>query len=230
MSKKKNKKKKSKNFSSQQNVTKIVKEEKKTNSENQVNEQQNKSETLENEKKNISLFKKILNFIKEKQLFSRLFIIIFATFVFSYIYTKNSTTSREALAYIGVILYMVICYTEVLGRRDHLWVIEGSIPESRRWREIFFNPSNIRKHKFRKIIVVLFAFIIFTAIYKKLKRFSLSRNALSFLGIILMITVVYYEILTVRDEVNYMIKSLEQSFKEKERLSSEEKDFENENL
>lgn len=216
MSKKKKNRKKKNNIKQQKQLSVL-------NSKTNFEKLQNNQINLEKPKKK-NYFHIIVEYIKEKQLFNKMFTIVFAAIVFSYVYIRNKTVNPHAIAYIGLILYMVICYTEVLSLRDHLWIIEGSIPESRKWREDFFNPRSLRKQKIKKILALLFAFLVFTAIYK-IKYFYKTREALSFVGIILMVTVVYYEILTVRDEINHMVKSLQQSFKESDiKDSMEEKD------
>ncbi len=161
-----------------------------------------------------NIFLRFVDAIIEKQILSKVFIILFATFVFSYAYSNIEEMNRKALSYVGLILCMVVCYVEILGIRDHLWIIEGSIPSSRRWREAFFNPSSLRKYKFRRVIAILFAYVVFCYIYK-IKAFMPARDILSFLGIILMITIVYYEVLAVRDEVNIISKSLQYLIEEK---------------
>lgn len=194
-------------------------EDKKEFDTNSDSSNSSKSEKDEKQSKNIinkGWFKNFVNFLRKKQVFSKLFVICFATFVFSYIYLNNETVSRDALAYIGLILYVVVCYAELIGIRDHLWVIEGSLPLQKKWRDAFFNPSTIRKHKIRKIIILFFAFLVFSAIYK-FKLFHASRDTLTFLGVILMVTVVYYETLAVRDEIYLMTNSLKKIAKNKKK-------------
>ena len=82
-----------------------------------------------------NIFLRFVDAIIEKQILSKVFIILFATFVFSYAYSNIEEMNRKALSYVGLILCMVVCYVEILGIRDHLWIIEGSIPSSRRWRD-----------------------------------------------------------------------------------------------
>ena len=65
----------------------------------------------------------------------------------------------------------------------------------------------MRKYKLRRVIAILFAYIVFCYIYK-LKAFAPARDTLSFLGIILMVTIVYYEVLAVRDQVNLISNSI----------------------
>ncbi len=173
--------------------------------------------------KNILL--RFIDAIIEKQILSKVFIILFATFVFSYAYSNIEEMNRKALSYIGLILCMVVCYVEILGIRDHLWIIEGSIPSSRRWREAFFNPASLRKYKYRRVIAILFAYVVFCYIYK-MKALMPARDILSFLGIILMITTVYYEVLAIRDEVNMISKSIKYLIDEKKQGLMNKKDNE----
>ena len=170
-----------------------------------------------------NFFIRIIDLIIEKQILSKVFIILFATFVFSFAYKNINEMNRKALSYVGLILCIVVSYVEILGIRDHLWIIEGSIPSSRRWREAFLNPSSIRKYKLRRVIAILFAYIVFCYIYK-LRAFEPARDTLSFLGIILMITIVYYEILSIRDQVDLISKSIKSIIEEgKDNLEEKEK-------
>jgi hypothetical protein len=142
--------------------------------------------------------------------------LFFALAVFGFIY-MHMTAHRSILTYMGTMLLMVIVYAEILVIRDHLWVIEGSMRESRRWREVFFNQSNLRRQKVRKLVVMVFALGIFSYVYMKtIEKFAESAALLSFLGLILMITILYYEILTIRDEVSIMMNAVEDSEKNKE--------------
>ncbi|MBR4329432.1 MAG: hypothetical protein IKO19_02335 [Candidatus Riflebacteria bacterium] len=166
------------------------------------------SQFIENKKPSSkNIFLRITDLIIEKQVLSKIFIILFATFVFSFAYKNIEEMNRKALSYIGLILCIVVSYVEILGIRDHLWIIEGSLPSSKRWREAFFNPTSMRKYKLRRVIAILFAYIVFCYIYK-LKAFAPARDTLSFLGIILMVTIVYYEVLAVRDQVNLISNSI----------------------
>ena len=227
MSRKKNKKKKNNSLSLKQKNTQQLnlnqetanQKEKKEVSVSPASESSvktfadcfNKPEDFSFEEKestpNKNFFLRIVDSIIEKQILSKVFIILFATFVFSYAYKNINEMNRQALSYIGLILCIVVSYVEILGIRDHLWVIEGSIPSSKVWREAFFNPSTIRKYKLRRVIAILFAYIVFAYIYK-LKAFAAAKETLSFLGIILMVTIVYYEILAVRDQVDLISKSI----------------------
>ena len=192
-----------------------------TNSDTNVNDSSNQEN---NKNKSNTYLHKIIDYILEKNVFSKLFVIIFATIVFSYAYSHQESITRSALSYIGLILCVIVCYIEILGIRDHIWVIEGSIPTTKQWREAFFTPSTLRKHKIRKMIILLFAFLVFVGIYK-LKCFINYREAISFVGIILMVTVVYYEILAVRDEIDLISKFLKQkALEDKSKIEQTEKD------
>lgn len=124
--------------------------------------------------------------------------LIYALMIFGYAYLHMSA-HRSVLSYMGVMLLMVIVYAEMLVIRDHLWVIEGSMRESRRWRDIFFNQTSLRRQRVRKFISILFAMGIFSYMY--FKAGSAHKPVLSFMGIMLMMTVLYYEVLTIRDEI-----------------------------
>ena len=154
-----------------------------------------------------------------RQIFQKVFTLLFALVVFSGVYL-NMVGHRNVITYMGVMLLMVIVYAEILVIRDHLWVIEGSMREARRWRDIFFNQTNLRRQRLRKLVVVLFALGIFSFVYvKSIAKPSVNAPLLSYLGVILMITVLYYEILTIRDEVFIMMQALG-----KEKIESEDQD------
>lgn len=239
MSRKKNRKKKNKSIVSNQEKNQQLsgteKVENKTDSEtvNSVTENSlfvprsvNDSEFSEDKKQSSkNFFLRFIDLIIEKQVLSKIFIILFATFVFSFAYKNIEEMNRKALSYIGLILCIVVSYVEILGIRDHLWIIEGSLPSSKRWREAFFNPTSMRKYKLRRVIAILFAYIVFCYIYK-LKALSLSRDVLSFLGIILMVTIVYYEILAVRDQVNLISSSVKYLVDEKKQGIRVNEDYE----
>lgn len=173
-----------------------------------VSEKSKKVRVSEAPKKQLSIFARLLEWLKEKQIFSKIFIVCFAMGVFSYVYFHVESQNRDILSYFGLLLTLISVYIEILVIRDHLWVVEGSMIESKKWRNAFFNPSTLRKQKFRKIIVLFFALIIFTVAYR-LKIFPGARSALSFIGSILMITMVYYEILAIRDEVFVLTKAVQ---------------------
>jgi len=131
--------------------------------------------------------------------------LIYALAVFGYAYIQMSA-HRNILSYMGVMLLMVIVYAEILVIRDHLWVIEGSMRESRRWRDVFFNQTSLRRQRIRKFFSILFSLGIFSYMY--IKAGPQHKPVLSFMGIMLMMTVLYYEILTIRDEIFVIGQSL----------------------
>jgi hypothetical protein len=106
----------------------------------------------------------------------------------------------------GVMLLMVIIYAEILVIRDHLWVIEGSMRESRRWRDIFFNQTTLRRQRIRKFLSIFLLCAYFPIC---ISRQSAHKPVLSFMGIMLLMTVLYYEILTIRDEIFVIGQSLQ---------------------
>ena len=122
--------------------------------------------------------------------------------------TININTKREILIYMGIMLMITLVYLELLILRDHLWIIEGSSQELRRWRDTFFTKESISRLKVRKMVVVIFSTIIFTLVYMRTK----GTEIYSFLGIVLMITVLYFEMLSMRDD----LKTLCDAFKAKE--------------
>ncbi len=140
-----------------------------------------------------------------RQVFHKIITLIFALAVFSFTY-MHMAPHRSVLTYMGVMLLMVLVYAEILVIRDHLWVIEGSMRESRKWRDVFFNQTNLRRQRIRKFLIVLFSMVIFSYIF--IKSQGKTNPIFSFMGIILMITVLYYEILNIRDEVLIMLQSM----------------------
>lgn len=143
--------------------------------------------------------------IVDRQIFYKIFSLFFALLVFGYVYLYMEH-HRDLMTYMGLMLLMVVVYIEVLVIRDHLWVIEGSMRESRKWRDVFFNRTTLRRQRIRKIAVLIYALAIFSYVYMKVPRAN--SPVLSFMGIILMITVLYSEVLTIRDEVLLMRESL----------------------
>ena len=131
--------------------------------------------------------------------------LLYALAVFGYAY-NHMAEHRNILSYMGVMLLMVIIYAEILIIRDHLWVIEGSMRESRRWRDVFFNQTSLRRQRIRKFLSILFSLGIFSYMY--FKAGVQHKPVLSFMGVMLMMTVLYYEILTIRDEIFLMGQSI----------------------
>jgi hypothetical protein len=140
-----------------------------------------------------------------RQVFHKIITLFFALAVFGFAY-MHMAPHRSVLTYMGVMLLMVLVYVEILVIRDHLWVIEGSMRESRRWRDIFFNQTNLRRQRIRKFLIMLFSLGIFSYVY--IKSAGKSNHVLSFMGLILMITARYYEILRIRDEVLVMMHAI----------------------
>lgn len=155
--------------------------------------------------------------IVSRQVIHKIITLLFALAVFSFTYMHMSA-HRSVLTYMGVMLLMVLVYAEILIIKDHLWVIEGSMRESRRWRDIFFNQTTLRRQRIRKFLIVLFAMAIFSFIIIKLE--GKAHPLFTFMGMILMITVLYYEILTIRDEVSIMLQSLTKETKDNDTCRS----------
>ncbi len=168
-----------------------------------------------------SFLSSIWQTVVDRQIFYKLFSLIFALLVFGYVYLYMEH-HRDLMTYMGLMLLMVVVYIEILVIRDHLWVIEGSMRESRKWRDVFFNRTTLRRQRIRKIISVLFALGIFSYVYMKVPRAN--SPVLSFMGIILMITMLYFEVLTIRDEVLIMREAVS-LFKEKEEASTGKTDY-----
>lgn len=151
---------------------------------------------------------KVVNFFRgiiARQIIQKVFTLVFALVVFSFAYMQM-TAHRNILTYMGVMLLMVLVYAEILVIRDHLWVIEGSMRESRKWRDVFFNQTAMRRQRLRKFIILIFSMAIFS--YIIIKSSGKLDPVLTFMGIILMITVLYYEVLNIRDEVWLMMQSI----------------------
>jgi hypothetical protein len=159
----------------------------------------------------VSFFSGIWSAIVDHQIIYKVITLLFALLVFSFVYL-HMEGHRSILTYMGLMLLMVLVYVEILIIRDHLWVIEGSMREARRWRDVFFNRSTLRRQKLRKVFSVLFALGIFSYVYMKVPRAN--SPVLSFMGVILMITMLYYEILTIRDDVLLMRQALTQHLNE----------------
>ncbi|MBU1108216.1 MAG: hypothetical protein KKB51_16205 [Candidatus Riflebacteria bacterium] len=140
-----------------------------------------------------------------RRIFMKALTLIYALAVFGYAYF-HMAAHRNILSYMGVMLLMVIVYAEILVIRDHLWVIEGSMRESRRWRDVFFNQTSLRRQRVRKFLSILFSMGIFSYMY--FKSGPQHKAILSYMGVMLMMTVLYYEILTIRDEIFLMGQSI----------------------
>lgn len=155
----------------------------------------------------LSLVSNFWSAIVDRQIIYKVITLLFALLVFGFVYL-HMEGHRSILTYMGLMLLMVLVYVEILIIRDHLWVIEGSMREARKWRDIFFNQSTLRRQRIRKVFSVLFALGIFSYVYMKVPKAN--TPVLSFMGIILMITMLYYEILTIRDDVFLMRQALTQ--------------------
>lgn len=116
-----------------------------------------------------------------------------------------SSSHRQILTHVGMILMITVVYVEILMVRDHLWLIEGSLGETRRWRDAFFSRQSMRQQRIRKLLAVVLATVIFTFVFMYTKS---ETELFSFLGTVLMITVLYFEVLTIRDEVFSLSSSL----------------------
>ena len=139
-------------------------------------------------------------------LFQKAFTILFTLLVFGLVY-RHTKHNRDALSYFGIMLMMTVMYIEMLIIRDHLWVLEGSLRQGRQWRDFFFSERTMRMQRLRKVFIVIFAAAIFTYVYWT-HWSQKGTEIFSFLGIILMITVLYFEILTIRDDLRLIEGSL----------------------
>ncbi len=168
------------------------------------------------------IFTGFLAMLAERQIIYKVFTLLFALLVFGFVYLQMEGY-RGILTYMGLMLLMVLVYVEVLIIRDHLWVIEGSMREARKWRDVFFNQTALKRQRFRKIFSVLFALAIFSYVYMKVPK--VNSPVLSFMGIILMITMLYYEILTIRDDVLLMRQALAQHLEESDKDLSRKEEY-----
>ena len=158
-----------------------------------------------------SLLRKLIILAFTFLVFATVYAVSGQTFTFGFwgkVVTININAKREILIYMGIMLMITLVYLELLILRDHLWIIEGSSQEVRRWRDTFFTKETLNRQKVRKMIVVIFSTIIFTFVYLRTK----GTEIYSFLGIVLMITVVYFELLSMRDD----LRTLCDAFKAKE--------------
>lgn len=116
-----------------------------------------------------------------------------------------SSKYRQIITHVGMMLMITVVYVEILMVRDHLWLIEGSLGDAHRWRDAFFSKQSMRQQRIRKLLAIVLATLIFTFVF----IYTKSENELfSFLGTVLMITVLYFEVLTIRDEVFSLSSSL----------------------
>ena len=157
----------------------------------------------------------------------KFFVLGFAFLIFATIYGFSIAKDfkKDLIAYMGIMMMITMVYLELLIIRDHLWILEGSTPEILRWRETFFPKKTIRQQKIRKILVVLVATVIFTWVYTYVKESAIY----SFLGIILMITVLYFEVLIIRDEmqaisIGFRMREVEKSVTQSQPQGAPEND------
>ena len=149
----------------------------------------------------INIFRKVLALAFAFVVFVTIYAISksspFTINLFGKFFPINISSRNEVLPYMGIMLMVTLVYIELLIIRDHLWVIEGSSREVMRWRDAFFNKETLKKQRIRKILVVIFSTVVFTYVYITTR----GTEIFSFLGIILMITVLYFETLSIRDDL-----------------------------
>lgn len=150
-----------------------------------------------------SAFQRACQFLAFNHILQKFFLLLFSVTVFGVVYSR-AKFGREALAYFGILLMVVMTYIEMLVIRDHLWVLEGTLPEARRWRDHFFSGPALRQQRLRKFLVVAFTFIVFTHQY----HYNAGVGIFSFVGVVLLVTVLYFEVLTLRDEVRTIADAL----------------------
>lgn len=128
--------------------------------------------------------------------------------------TVSLSGKKEILTYMGIMLMITLVYLELLMIRDHLWVLEGGFKEMARWRDAFFNKQSLQRQKVRKIVAVILSTVVFTWVYTLTRESELY----SFLGVVLMVTVLYFEILGLRDDLhtiseNFKVLEIEASLR-----------------
>lgn len=131
------------------------------------------------------------------------FVLVFTLAVFSWIF-YNAGENRRLLTYVGIMLMVTITYVEMLVIRDYLWMLEGSLPHLRKWRETFFPQKVLRRQKLRKIFIVVFAMAVYAWVF----YFTGGSELFSFMGVILFLTILYLEVLTLRDDVKSIMACL----------------------
>jgi len=128
--------------------------------------------------------------------------LIFSFLVFGTVLVLGSkkyiNINLDYLSYMGIMLMITMVYLELMIIRDHLWILEGSFREAKRWREVFFSKHSLKQQRIRKLFVVIAATALFTVVYV----FNKETQLYSFLGVILMVTVLYFEVLSIRDELS----------------------------
>lgn len=136
-----------------------------------------------------------------KRMLKKLGLVIFALLLMGTVYVKaESSEVRIAISYLSTLLFMVIVYTEVLSIRDHIWLLEASLRQTKQWRNILFNKTTLRKQKLIKVAIVACAAIIFSLIYKVSKDLPV-KSAIAYMASMLMLIILYSDILNMRDEL-----------------------------
>ncbi|MBI3039418.1 hypothetical protein HYY75_10290 [bacterium] len=139
----------------------------------------------------------LLNYVK------KILVIVFAFYVFQHVFKYSGR--RDLISFLGTMLMITMIYVELLIIRDEIWVLEGITRESLRWRDAFFPHGSIYRQRIRKLIIVIFAMVVFTWVYVRTK----GPEIYAYVGIILMATALYYEILSLRDEVRWIAEKLQ---------------------
>ncbi|MBF0405870.1 MAG: hypothetical protein HQM10_00845 [Candidatus Riflebacteria bacterium] len=138
----------------------------------------------------------------------KLLTVLFTFAVFVALFVMNSlriiNVKFNVITFIGLMLMVIFVYLELLTIRDHLWVLEGSLAEAKKWRDTFFTKKSLRTQRIRKFMVMVFSALIFTFIYYRLHY----TEVFTFLGTILMVTVLYFEVLSIRDDVQEVMFEL----------------------
>ncbi len=136
----------------------------------------------------------------------KLLTLAFAFAVFIAIYQAMNFARREVVVFIGTMLMLTMMYAELLVIRDEIWILTGSLESTRRWRDTFFPRITSNQQRLRKLIVMLFALVIFSLFYYKNRNSDLT--LLTSMGIILLMTIQYFEILVIRDDVANIANTL----------------------
>jgi len=140
------------------------------------------------------------------KILQKIFTLIFTFVVLCTVFYLRQS-NKEILFFAAMILLNTMVYLEMLVIRDHIWIMEGALKETRKWRDAFFSRQSLFQQRLKKIVIVVFSTALFTWLYTRIRDIELYFS----LGIILMITVLYIEALTLRDELFILNASIHES-------------------
>lgn len=142
--------------------------------------------------------------------FEKFFVVIFSCIIFGLV-ARRIQEFNDVYSFLGITLLLVTLYVETLIIRDHIWVLEIAIPDAQRIKNALFTTQSLSKTRWRKILVMIFTAFVFTHVYFKMKRSEI----IAFLGIVLFITILYYELLQIRDDVKSLLDATQIQYKVK---------------